>query len=667
MKSFLSAVLVALVSAYAGGAQPNFLVVLVDDLGFSDLGCYGSEIDTPNLDRLAANGLRFTQFYNTAKCHSSRVSLLSGRWCRQAGDEALNRAVIIPETLGPAGYFTAMSGKWHLTKQPTDFGFQRYFGHLSGACSYYKGDNSFRLNGEPWIVPAMGFYTTIAKVDYAIRFLDEARGEGKPWFLYLAFNAPHAPLQPLEADYKKYLGRYDEGWDRVWKRRVGKQATLGLFGKTVEAAPRPDHIPAWEDLSPEIRDWEARRMAAYAGMIDRLDREMGRLVADLEAKGDLENTLILFFSDNGACPYDRVSTRMNGEPYDGETSWSDSTGWAWARNSPFRYYKQNQFEGGVATPAIAHWPAGLKTAPGAITHSPAHLVDVLPTLLDLAGCEEPAEFPGREITPLAGVSLRPLLQADQMGARPPIHFLFSQDRGLRDGDWKLVSFKSGPWELYNLAEDRAELNNLAERHPRRVKKMAAQWHQMAEEVLRAPAKERGAVAAAGPENSLHKEWSVYSGEHGAVTSSRGPAGAAAATRGQGRGVSGIRARAGTLLRLEGNELVLECSGDDPGLAFEQLPKITAAGPYKLEFEVRGEARGNGKFFWVTDPKVRLPQGERVDFPVTHDGEWRSVTLAAKTAEILRGFRLDPCAGPGTVALRGLRLLSADGRVIASWP
>ncbi|MCB1091948.1 MAG: sulfatase-like hydrolase/transferase, partial [Verrucomicrobiae bacterium] len=295
--------------------KPNIVVLLADDLGFSDLGCYGSEIETPTLDRLASNGLRFTQFYNTAKCHSSRVSLLTGRWCRQAGDESLHRAVTIPEVLAPAGYFTAMAGKWHLSQQPTDFGFQRYFGHLSGSTNYYRGDKTFRLNGEPFTVPEEGFYTTVANVDHALQFLGEARETNQPWFLYLAFNAPHAPLQPLEADYKKYLGRYDEGWDAMRAKRLARQADLNLFGQTLEPSPRPEHIPAWDSLKPEIQHWESRRMAAYAALIDRVDQEVGRLVTDIEGHGELENTLILFFSDNGACPYDRSNQGMDQEPY----------------------------------------------------------------------------------------------------------------------------------------------------------------------------------------------------------------------------------------------------------------------------------------------------------------------------------------------------------------
>jgi len=396
-------------------------------MGFSDLGCYGSEIDTPNLDKLASGGVRFTQFYNTAKCHSSRVSLLSGRWCRQAGDESLKRAVTIPEVLAPAAYFTAMTGKWHLQKEPTDFGFQRYFGHLSGATNYYHGGK----NGHPYTVPGNGFYTTVAIVDHAIDFLSEARVEKKPWFLYVAFNAPHAPRQPLEADYKKYLGRYDVGGDTIRPTRVAKQQQLGLLPTSLEESPRPEHVRAWDKLDDAHRSWEAKRMAAYAGMIDRVAQEMGRLIGDLEKSGEMQNTVILFVSDNGACPYDRGQPQPDALPYDGKTSWDDSTGWAWARNSPFRYYKQNQFEGGISSPAILHWPAGLKQKPSSLIDSPTHLVDVLPTFAELAGAKVPTTYPDREPTPLAGISLAPLIAGSEIKARPPIHLLFASDRGLR--------------------------------------------------------------------------------------------------------------------------------------------------------------------------------------------------------------------------------------------
>jgi arylsulfatase A-like enzyme len=499
--------LLAFLSAHAA-EKPNVLLVMADDLGFSDLGCYGSEIETPNLDRLAAKGMRMTQFYNTAKCHSSRVSLLTGRWCRQAGDEEMSRAVTIPEVLAPAGYFTAMTGKWHLSQEPTDFGFQRYFGHLSGATNYYRGDDSFRLNGKAWQVPAQGFYTTVANVDHAIRFLGEARAEKKPWFLYIAFNAPHAPLQPLEQDYRKYLGRYDVGWDRIRDARVVKQKSLGLLPAELKTPKRPQHVSAWEELTQKQRSWESKRMAAYAALIDRLDLEMGRLLADLERAGELANTLVVFVSDNGACPYDRGRPEPDQQPYDPLTKWSDSTGWAWARNAPFRYYKQNQFEGGISSPAILHWPAGLKTKAGVVNDSPCHLVDLLPTIAELCGASIPHEFPGRKLTPLAGISLAPVLQGVSLGKRPPIHLLHAKDRGLRDGEWKLVSFQSQPWELYHMGRDRTEMHDLAAHHPEIVKRLSTQWMDMSRDVLMCRREEMTPVAKLATEQR-HREWTRF--------------------------------------------------------------------------------------------------------------------------------------------------------------
>jgi arylsulfatase len=258
-------------------------------------------------------------------------------------------------------------------------------------------------------------------------------------------------------------------------------------------------------------------MAALAGMIDRVDRETGRLIADLEKSGELDNTLIVFLSDNGACPYDRPSTGMDKEPYLPNTKWSDSTGWAWARNTPFRNYKQNQHEGGISTPAIFHWPKGITAKPGSISAQPAHLVDLLPTIAEISGAKVPDSFPGRELTPLAGTSITPVLAGREMESRPPIHLLFEKDRGLRDGDWKIVSLRNNPWELYNIAEDRTELNNLAAKHPEQVAAMSKQWHEMAENVLLSPSNERKPVATEDG-NMLNPEWSDYSGKHGSLTS-----------------------------------------------------------------------------------------------------------------------------------------------------
>ena len=495
-------------TSVTAASPPNVLIVLADDLGYSDIGCYGSEIPTPNIDRLASEGLRFSSFYNTAKCHSSRVSLLSGRYPYQAGNVRLRHSVTLPEVLGGAGYFAAMVGKWHLKQEPTDFGFVRYFGHLSGFCNYYRGDNTFRLNGKPWPVPKEGFYTTVNEVDYALKFLADAREARKPWFLYVAFNAPHAPLQPLEEDYRRHLGEYDAGWDKIRAARVARQIRANLFGHEIVPSPRPDHIPAWNSLTPRQREVESQRMAAYAALIDRVDRELGRLFANLEASGEWDNTLIVFLSDNGACPYNRRGIDPL-PPYDPASNWSDSTGWAWMRNTPFRFYKQNQYEGGAATPAIVHWPAGLKTAPGAVVHDPAHLVDVLPTLAEATGAAIPARWPGRDLNPLGGVSLAPVLAGHALGRRPPIYLLYDDDRGLRDGDWKIVSFRRGPWELYNLAEDRTEMHDVAAQFPDIRDRMARQWFELARDMDHASHKRLEPVLIEAKPKE-HPEWSDYS-------------------------------------------------------------------------------------------------------------------------------------------------------------
>lgn len=661
MKRFLVSALLCVLSSIQAADKPNILLVLVDDMGFSDLGCYGSEIDTPNMDRLAANGVRFSQFYNTAKCHSSRVSLLSGRWCRQAGDESLQRAVIIPEVLAPAGYFTAMTGKWHLSKEPTDFGFQRYFGHLSGATNYYLGDKTFRLNGEKWQVPEKDFYTTIANVDRAIEFIGEARTAKKPWFQYVAFNAPHSPLQPLEADYKKYLGRYDAGWDAIRAARVAKQKQNGLLPTNLEACPRPDHVRAWDQLTPEQRAWEAKRMAAYAGMIDRIDQEMGRLIANIEKAGELDNTLILFFSDNGACPYDRAHPTPEVEPYDPQSHWSDSTGWAWARNSPFRYYKQNQFEGGISSPAVMHWPAGLKQKAGSVIDTPAHLVDVLPTLAEITGATVPTTFPGREPTPLAGISLAPIFAGKELAARPPIHLLFSSDRGLRDGEWKLVSFQSHPWELFHIPTDRTEMHDVAAQHPDIVQRMVQQWHDMAANVLKVPAKENKPVATeATPQTN--PQWTGYDSTSGG---GKGKNKRKTAQEAEAK-TNPPRARKGTQLTIAEGQLILQCTGTDPGLAFEKL-NLKSPGSYTLAFRLQSKASGPAELYWTTDAETTLPKGKHLDFEVTHDGEWHEYSLRIDEAKTLHGLRLDPCGGEGEVKIEGLVLKGADGKVLAQWP
>lgn len=467
--------------------RPNIIVIMADDLGFADLGCYGSEIDTPNLDALAADGLRFTQFYNTAKCHSSRVSLLTGLYCDQAGGAALSRGATIGEVLSGAGYFTAMVGKWHLNKQPTDFGFDRYWGHLSGATNFFTGDNTFRLNGTPWTVPkshnGRPFYTTNVITDFAIEFMDEAAKEDRPFLLYAAFNAPHYPLQAPEEAVRKYDGRYDRGWDTLRTERHSRQVKSGLLPEKWKLSPRPDHIPAWNSLSPEDRQWEADRMEVFAAMVDVLDQNVGRLVDHLKTKGILENTLILFCSDNGACPFERTRGRFL-KPWNPKSYWTYDASWAHVGNTPFRLYKQNQHEGGISSPLIVHWPAGLRTSPGTITRQPGHLIDLMATLVDLSGATYPEQIGSRQVDPLQGRSLVPIFQGHQRDPHETLYFHFGTDRALRKGPWKLVSAKLGKWELFHLGDDRTELNDLSSHEPQRVASMAAEWFQFAADVDR---------------------------------------------------------------------------------------------------------------------------------------------------------------------------------------
>ncbi len=480
-------------SSLQAADRPNIVLIMADDLGFSDLGCYGSEIETPNLDRLARGGLRFNQFYNTAKCHSSRICLLTGLYMFQAGNETMGKGVTIAEALRPAGYQPMMVGKWHLQDEPTDRGFARYFGHLSGATNFFTGDDTFRLDGKKFDVPQQGFYTTDANTDYAIEFLDQAKQTEQPFFLYLAYNAPHYPLHVKEADYRKYEGRYNEGWDVARQRRYEKQHSLGILPADVKLSPRPDDVRAWESLSESDKKWEAQRMAAYAGMVDCLDQNIGRLVEHLTKNNLIDDTIIMFCSDNGACPFERTEGREY-RPWDPKSYWTYDTGWAHVGNTPFRWYKQNQHEGGISSPMIVSWP-GLKTQPGSVTDQPAHLIDFMATCVDLAGADYPVDYNGRAVTPLQGKSLAPIFAGGRRDPHEWLYFQFSNNRAIRKGDMKLASAKGGPWELYDLASDRSELNDLANESPEQAKELRELWHQVAENIEHAPANLRQPVGS----------------------------------------------------------------------------------------------------------------------------------------------------------------------------
>lgn len=484
MRNVLTLLAIALLfqssPAFAEGpARPNVVLIMVDDLGWSDFGCYGGEIDTPHIDRLAAEGLRFTQFYNTAKCENSRVCLLSGLWAHEPNKGKLQNCMTLGEAMRRAGYTTLMTGKWHLAASPVERGFDRYFGHLSGATNFFKGDNTFRLDDKPFQVPKSGFYTTDANTDYAIEFLEQARKEKKdqPFFLYIAYNAPHYPLQAWPEDIAKYRGRYAAGWDELRKARYARQLEMGLIDPRWKLAPRDETVPAWETLSKADREKEDLTMAVFAAMVDRVDQNIGRLMKKLDELGVDDNTVVFLVSDNGGCPFQRTRT-PNIPPGPAESYWTYHTAWAQVSNTPFRLYKQNQHEGGISTPLIARWPRGIKQH-GATTDQAGHLVDFMPTLLELAGSDYPQKFESAPLQPLRGASLLPILSGSRRETPAEIFQEFGNNRGLRMGKWKLVSARGGPWELYDLDADRTELTNLADVQPSRVAAMAQRWEELA--------------------------------------------------------------------------------------------------------------------------------------------------------------------------------------------
>jgi len=473
---------VGLFSTVSADPRPNIIIMMVDDLGYSDFGCYGSEIKTPNIDKLASHGLRFRQFYNTAKCHTSRVSLLTGLYSDQAGDSKLNRGVTIAEVLKKSGYSTMMVGKWHLKKEPTDRGFEQYFGHLSGATNYFKGDKTFRLNGKPWNDFGKDFYTTNANISFAKKFINNAleRSPEKPFFLYIAHNAPHYPLQVPKKDYDKNKGVYDVGWDKIRQARYNKQVEMGLIPKEWALSPRPKLVPAWQSMSKKDRAWDNRRMTTFAAMVNRIDQTTGELVDYLKEKNLFDNTLILICSDNGACPFDRTKGREF-EPWNPKSHWCYDTGWSHVGNTPFRLHKQNQHAGGISSPLIVSWPKGLKTKPNSITPQSAHLIDFMATCIDLAKTSYPTSWPGIDLQPMEGLSLVPIFEGKQRKPHDSLFFRFATNRAIIQGDWKLVTHRMARWELYNIAKDGTELHDLASQYPEKVKALSQLWRQQAVE------------------------------------------------------------------------------------------------------------------------------------------------------------------------------------------
>ena len=495
--------------------RPNIILILNDDMGYSDIGCYGGEVRTPNLDRLAAGGLRYTQFYNTARCCPSRASLLTGLHPHQAdvghmmGDDGIDGylgdlnpdTVTIPEALARGGYGTYMSGKWHVTRHirgpkhnwPCNRGFDRYYGIITGAADYFCPATLTRDN-EPIDRPAAGedYYLTDAISDQAVTFIKDhlAATPDRPFFAYVAYTAPHWPLHAPPEDIARYSGRFDAGWDILRRQRLERMLEMGIIEARWQLTPRDPGQPEWAQA--ENKEWQTRRMEVYAAQIDRMDQGIGRIVQALAETGQLDDTLILFLSDNGGCA-EELGGNMGGQVYFNETTrdgrptrggnssqimpggedtyCSYGVPWANLSNTPFREYKHWVHEGGIATPLIVHWPAGIADA-GVLRHQPAQLPDIMATFLDVAGADYPLAHGDRRVQPAEGVSMTPTF-AGGPATRQVLYWEHEGNRAVRRGRWKLVCKYPGPWELYDIHADRTELHDLAAEQPAVVAELAA--------------------------------------------------------------------------------------------------------------------------------------------------------------------------------------------------
>ena len=500
-------------SALAASKHPNVLLIVADDLGYSDLGCYGGEIDTPNLDALAADGLRLTRFYNTGRCCPSRAAILTGQYPHRVGlghmtqdigrpgyrGKVADDAVTIAQVLAGRNYRSFIAGKWHLgTPDPTKHGFEAFYGTLVSAKTFWDPDHFTRLPAQPALSFKPGtFYATDAVTEYALSFLDRARQTAdRPWFLYLAYNAPHFPLQAKPADIKKYADSYHVGWDVIRTRRLARMKELGIVPESTKLSPRSGYWdygeantgvnPDWNDVPDDRRTDLARRMAIYAAMIHCLDRNIGFVIDDLRAAGELNDTLVVFISDNGACAewdpwgFDIKSSPQN-KLHQGEeieamggpgTFHSVGSGWANASNTPWRLYKHFNHEGGINSPCIMHWP-GKIAHPGGVDHTPTHVIDLLPTIA------QAAEADYRGAIALPGTSLIDLMGGQVMQSRD-LFFEHEGNRAMISGRWKIVALKDQPWELYDTKVDRTELTNLAQQQAELLQALSKSWKQWAQ-------------------------------------------------------------------------------------------------------------------------------------------------------------------------------------------
>ena len=477
--------------------RPNIALIMADDMGWSDAGCYGGEISTPSIDSLAKDGMRFTQFYNCARCWTTRQSLLTGLYPHQMD---VKHSVTLAEALRVAGYRTLMTGKWHgHPGEPTQHGFDRYYGLTSGSCNFFNPGNRRPGELEPakdhgqirtWSIDGQNFspytpadpnwYATDAFTDHAIAYLDEYADDDRPWFLFVSYTAPHHPLQAPEEEIAKYRGKYTVGWDVVRQRRWQRMNELGIAAGNWQLSPRDKIVPAWEDARDK-EQWDLL-MAVYAAMVDRMDQNIGRLLQKIQELGEEDNTLVLFLSDNGACAeVNNQTPDIPPGPIDSYRTYDPP--WANASDTPFRKYKMWTHEGGICTPLVARWPAVIEA--GVITRQPGHVIDFMPTFCELAGIEIPMEKQGVTIHPTEGQSLVPILNGETREAHEWLFWEHLDRKAVRRRDWKLVGRRGDPhdmkiWELYDLKTDRMETRNVAHKYPDRAAAMAKAWRSWAE-------------------------------------------------------------------------------------------------------------------------------------------------------------------------------------------
>jgi len=467
--------------------KPNIIMILADDMGYSDLGCYGSEINTPNLNKLAQNGMRFTQMHNTSKSFPSRACLITGVYAQQSGMSenpgTIKNTISIGDLLKSAGYRTLFSGKNHSKTSLYTFGFDRVFEFFGGATNHFnpgeqrEGELAPIFKGGPdtWNIdnkpnhpynPPKDFYSTDYFTKNAVSYLEEYKNENKPFFLYLAFTAPHDPLMAWPEDIAKYRGKYKVGYKTIRDARYKKMLELGMVDASMQLSKQT--AIDWETLTEEEKDKEDLRMSIYAAMIDRIDQNIGKLLQKLEETGKLDNTLILFASDNGACAenYERKIGSENGKGAPGTLAYWASVGEDWANvcNTPYRYFKNNSYEGGICTPFIAWWPKTIKQN-GSINNQPLHFVDIMATFKDITGATYLKNFRNQDIVPMQGESFLPALKGQPLQERQkPIYWQWAKGKAVWVGNWKAVANKD-VWALYDMKTDRNETNDIKAKYP----------------------------------------------------------------------------------------------------------------------------------------------------------------------------------------------------------